>query len=92
MKTIYKYKLALTDSQVIKAPRDFTALSVGLQAGEICLWAEVETESPRVPRRVWIQGTGNPFAESMTDWSCLAGFVGTVQIGLFVWHIYSEIG
>ena len=89
---IYKYKLEITDEQVIPFPVDQIAipLSVAEQRGELVLWAFVSTHSDMISSNelyVRIIGTGNP----ITDEINLNTFVGTVVMsnGL-VWHVFSE--
>lgn len=85
MKTIYKYTLALTDTQVIRLPKGAEILSIQEQHGHICLWAVVDTDAEKVERFVDIVGTGNPMLTDMRT-----SFVATVQQGVFVWHVFVE--
>lgn len=83
MKIIWKFPIELTDEQRIEIPAGSKILSAQVQNGQICIWAivddsEVETEY----RPVAIVGTGNKLW--CFDWE----FVGTVQQGDFVWHIF----
>lgn len=77
-RTIYKYHVCNT----YKLPAGAKPLLVGMQHGEICMWAEVETDKPLVPVEFHIQGTGEVLPDN-------PGFYqGTVFNGSFVWHIY----
>ena len=88
MKTIYKYPLEITDRQVIEIPAGSEILSAQMQRGQLCLWVLVHTyEAPR-HRDVYIFGTGNPIPQGFDRGYCL--FVGTVQQGPLVWHIFIE--
>lgn len=85
MKTIWKYELQIVDEQVLEMPRMAVPLSVKLQYGVACLWAEVDSSEKTERRKVFCCGTGNPMKD-MTE--CL--FIGTVIQGQFVWHFYIE--
>ena len=89
MKTIYKYKLPLTDLSEISLPASGDVISVGDQQGELVLWVLVEPDEKMMLRTFRIAGTGHPLGfESPNDVS----FIGTVQqaSGL-VWHIFEVI-
>lgn len=91
--TIWKYPLVITDEQVLNVPLGFRPLWVGVQNGQVMLWAEVGTQSDVIEpdlranrqRRVRIIGTGNRMPN-------MAGFkyVGTVEQAPFIWHVYAE--
>jgi hypothetical protein len=84
MRTIHKYPLYVTDMQVVMMPVGARILSVDNQRDMLTLWAEVDTEAPSEGRVIHVAGTGNPLnAPSDSD------FIGTVQMGQFVWHIYA---
>jgi hypothetical protein len=88
MKTIWKYKLELTDVQNILMPESARILSVQFQRRELCLWALLDPEEPKMRRRIRIVGTGNPMPDHGSIW----WFIGTVQqeeYGL-VWHVFAE--
>lgn len=42
MATIWKYRLAITDLQVVFMPHGARILSAGVQNEELCVWAKVE--------------------------------------------------
>lgn len=82
---IYKYPLEITDEQHVAMPRGARLLSVQLQRdGVCCLWALVSDDSDDVDssRLIYIVGTGNP--TDIAD----EPFIGTVQMGQSVWHIF----
>jgi hypothetical protein len=83
MAAIWKYPLTLSPLQLIHTPRVFRPLSVQVQDGVPTIWAEVEPGGG-IDRAVTIVGTGGevpPFA---------GPFLGTVQLGEFVWHVYVQ--
>lgn len=87
MKTIWKFRLEVTDEQEVEAPIGMTPLSVQIQRGEPYLWALVSPEASTVMHTVHIHGTGHPVAERYAD-----HFVGTFQQlgGAFVGHVFCK--
>lgn len=87
MKTIYKYTLDKTDRQEIPIPFEALILSVKVQNGRICVWAEVDTDNDNIPWTFWVVGTGNPIPDD-----CVVGgnHIGSVLDGPFVWHVYTD--
>ena len=82
MKCIYKYPLALQDTVTIEMPGFVNILHVDTQAGELMVWALVDTEMPMGRHVFHIIGTGHPCEHKDYD------HVGTVMAGDFVWHIF----
>jgi len=82
MRTIWKYPLAHGYQEVVM-PEGATLLHVALQGDQITLWAEVTPEQPT--QEVYIHVIG-------TDHVVLSGadYIGTVQQGRFVWHVYED--
>jgi len=82
--TIWKFPLAVTDVQDVPMPADAQVASVQLQGGQLMAWALVSPDAPIVNRRFRVIGTGNPVPDvAMT-------YRGSVQMGLFVWHVFEE--
>jgi len=77
MKTIYKYSVHALDM-----PIGAKILSVQMQDGRIVLWAEVDPDVATEPCVFEVFGTG----QQMTDTN--RQYIGTVQDGPMVWHIY----
>ena len=84
---IFKYELEITDRQTIKLPGAWHIRSVANQNGKLCLWAEVEPGKAEEDVHILIVGTGNPYSTDR-----IIGFVGTVVIDPFVWHVFIESG
>lgn len=83
MKSIWKYKLEITDEQSIEMPKGSKVLSVGVQDGVPVIWAEVDLLSFCTEKRViLIFGTGNPIDGTSHT------FVGTFQLLGFVGHVF----
>jgi hypothetical protein len=85
---IYKYPLEVTDRQEVHLPEGAMILHVGVQNGVVCLWALVDPDAWNEHRTFWIVGTGNPMPPTFGE----IGWIhhGTVQQGLFVWHVWEE--
>lgn len=88
MKTVYKYPVGISggDVCVIRAPDYFYPLYVGLQGGEVFLWAMVDTEAPPAEHRVCVAGTGHKLLDDMDS----GRHVGTVLLfgGTLVLHFF----
>lgn len=83
MSAVWKFELAIADSQLVAMPEHAELLHVAEQEGRLCLWARVITTGQKyVQREILIRGTGHPI------WT--QPYVGTVlsrNIGL-VWHVF----
>ena len=82
-KTIWKYQLKETDTQIITAPEDAVFVHVGAQQNKLCLWAIVEPHKRQRDYTIIIHGTGHPVLPNLT-------YIGTVQHPPFVWHIFLQ--
>jgi len=95
MYAIYKYKLAVSDSQYVTLPLAAKIISVALQGTDICLWAIVNTNETKTEQVVIeVYGTGHPFPHpyaGMTIGVTRRDFIGTVVAGKFVWHIFQVV-
>ena len=62
MRKIYKYSLALTDTQFVELSLGAEILTVQMQGDRLCLWAMVNTlpDAIKKNKRIEIIGTGNP--------------------------------
>ena len=92
MLTIWKYKLELTDKQLIAVPKPAIFLSAQNQYETLKLYYMVDSDN-NCPAKaskfmIYIVGTGNP----LPDFSIKTTYLGTVSMrgGSLVWHIYSE--
>lgn len=85
MGLIYKYPLRLTDTQNVVMPRGARILTVQMQNAVPTLWAEVDpTDSVGEQRHITIIGTGNGHTSPHSL------YLGTVQDGPFVWHVFED--
>lgn len=92
-RTIWKYEIEITDRQVLKMPTKarllpFVAQQPGQPSNMLCLWAEVDLRNseayPMEKVPIYVVGTGNPMPEEVGN----DGYLGSVQSGVFVWHVY----
>lgn len=87
---IYKYHLPDPRKlNKIEMPLGAIPFSVGIQEGEIMLWAMVDIEQKLSERYFFICATGQDVQRG-------SRFIGTVQVGHpvmeFVWHIFEIDG
>jgi hypothetical protein len=83
---IYKYEIPVQSTFELVLPRPSIILSVQEQNGKICLWALVDSNTKETEiRRIHIVGTGYKFPLTSLQ------FIATVQLGVYVWHIFEEI-
>lgn len=65
------------------------AKAYGRTTETVCLWAMSNTdESPKVRRMFRVYGTGRPIEEDPAE----LDYIGTVQTGSFVWHVFERKG
>lgn len=84
MKTIYKYTLDAVGKQELMLHGK--VLSVGVQDGQIVVWAVHDDDIPAHRVQISVRGTGHLLGD--VDES---DFVGTVFMGPFVWHIFAAV-
>tara|TARA_Y100000310_G_scaffold151248_1_gene150820 strand:- start:944 stop:1216 length:273 start_codon:yes stop_codon:yes gene_type:complete len=87
MRTIWKYEIPVHPTIHLEMPVGAEPLSVGNQNGDICIWALVFDDRIKETRKFGVAGTGHPLQWEMTAKS----FIGTVQIGQFVWHVFEIV-
>ena len=83
MKSIYKYEIGM--GRFLDVPDMWVPLTAQIQRGVLCLWAKVDTDNVCVTKKVVVCRTGHDigFSDRMK-------YIGTVQDGEFVWHVYAE--
>lgn len=88
MKTVWKYPLTVTESQIVLIPKGAAILTVQTQNDMPFLWAQVDTNAPPVPRYIAIIGTG---IQSDVGHG---GYISTFQIlgGKLVFHAFEVNG
>jgi len=64
MQTVYKYTFELDDFVKIEMPRGAEFLHVAEQAGVLCIWARVYSDSTfKSVRTLRVAGTGHPLED-----------------------------
>lgn len=85
MNAIWKFSLQIIGINLIKMPDPAKILSTDIQYGYIMIWVMVDTETKSSQKRkIVVHPTGN------SPESIGGEFVGTVQEGGFVWHVFDE--
>ncbi len=84
MKKIWKYTLPEKSYPVISMQKGARVLSVDVQHGKVQVWALVDPNAVEELREFRMAGTGDSLEEEIVSWR----FIGTVQMGDFVWHIF----
>jgi hypothetical protein len=79
---IWKYELPVQDKVVVPMPQGAKVITAQPQRGAVTIWAEVDPEARRVARTFRIIGTGHPVDDGGLR------YIGTVQAGILVWHVY----
>ena len=84
MNTIWKFIIPHLPESALELPWGAELLCVQMQGKDICLWAVVDPQAPTERRRFEIVPTGIPFE---IEEGC---YLGTVQQGPYVWHIFEK--
>jgi len=86
MRTIYKYPIQITgEVQKIEMPQNGRICDFQEQGTHPTLWVEVNTEMPTEIRKFQIFGTGVEIPDPDDHNYC---YRGTVQRGIYVWHLF----
>jgi hypothetical protein len=80
---IWKFTLLPQEITTVEAPEVIFPLHVDVQSGTPCVWAMVDPASPKVMKQFQTVATGEPFDPTAKH------YIGTVQMGSYVWHIFS---
>lgn len=87
---IFKYRLdehQVKDNEfVVHMPEGAIIRSVINQGGWLNVYAMVDPHHPLKPRKFYVYGTGQEIPPLMM----ILPFLGTVQTGVYVWHIFYE--
>lgn len=91
---IYKYKLQITDGQIIDIPNLREVISVQIQDGEPVLWVIVDDEfNLHSSVNIFIVGTGNEFEDyGMGARGTPRNYLSTFQAKGFVGHVFYSYG
>ena len=83
-KAIWKFPLHINAEQVIEMPAFSKVLAVQTQRDDAVMWALVDPSAVLESRKFVVAGTGNPLADEAERWD----YIGTFQLGWFVWHVF----
>ena len=85
MRTIYKYPIEIEDFQILQVPQDFKILTTAVQNDKACIWAEVETDVPKIDLKIYVFGTGHKIPVEIN-----LNYIGSVLMfdGRGVFHVY----
>ena len=84
-KVVWKFSLGAVQHSV-QMPRGAEILTVAEQDGNITLWAAVDPEEELVFRNLTVLSTGRSCGEEVFN----LPFLGTVFLGVYVFHIFDE--
>lgn len=83
MKTIHKFVLTLASEQTVQMNEGAKPLTIDMQYDRPCLWAEVDTDKPKVATIVRMFGTGSTLPDNPGK------YLGTVYpTEYLVFHCY----
>lgn len=80
--TIWKYPMPLCKHFSISMPHGAEVFTVQVQGGVPTAWAIVDTDAVKEPLHFRWVGTGQKLDENKSQ------YVGTIQDGDFVWHLF----
>lgn len=84
-KSIWKFPVEVTGEQLVAMPHGAKILTIAVQMGAICLWAEVNPDvAGRHHRTISIFGTGHPMPDDP------GAYIGSFMLdgGALVFHAY----
>ena len=84
MKTIHKFTMTSTE-QAFQIPGAAKILSAQNQQGRICIWVLLDEGDEKVERIFKAFGTGQEI-----DGVLEKDFIGTIQVGEFVVHLFEK--
>jgi hypothetical protein len=86
-KIILKYEVPISNIFQLEMSKIAEILTVQNQRGQLCIWAKQPvSDQVMVTRTFMIIGTGHEFDDGNTK------YLGTVQVDVFVWHIFECFG
>lgn len=85
MTKVFKFPLEISDEQKVLMPVGAKVLTVQVQNGVPCLWAECNPDAECVYRTFLIRGTGHPIDDNIEK-----EYIGTIQLygGSLVLHVF----
>jgi len=86
---IWKYRLPLKVVNTVTLPQGAEILQFQAQGKDVVFWAIVDENAPVKERTFHLVGTGWELPK--TDYEDGIVYLGTVQLGGFVWHVFEEV-
>lgn len=81
-KTIWKFEVPVEDDASVLMPRGAVVLDVKAKySSALEVWAIVDPDEDREPRRFSIRGTGHPLGQ-------VGKHLATVRSNALVWHVF----
>lgn len=97
MRTIYRYPVVKLHELDYKHPHgvvrdlvvkgNYQLLYAGIKDGELCLWVQVDPETPDLRLKVGLFATGQLVSEGFRYFQSVAFFIGSKQMFL---HVYIQ--
>ena len=86
-KTIWKYPVTIGGDTKLLMQEGAEFIHAGLDpTGEPCVWALLDpNKQADVPRNLLVIGTGRAFDQPN------AKFIGSINQGPFMWHVFEEV-
>jgi len=86
---IWKFQLAVIDSQILSLPRGATILTVQMQCDDLQLWALCDADSTVEDRIIRIIGTGHSIPPNESE---RLRYINTFQMGggSLVFHVFER--
>lgn len=91
MRSIWKFKV--DPEKPVEMPAGARLLSVAFQGDDLCVWAEVDPDAPKVQRRFTVVGTGHDLPSAPGEFVGTAhtdGIAGIFGFGALVFHVYDQ--
>lgn len=88
MKTIWKFPLAVASPYQMAMPKGAEVLTVQMQGDTACVWAAVDPNADDERRVFEVFGTGQTMHEDM---GVERKYIGTFQVGFYVWHVFERL-
>lgn len=87
MTKVYKFPLEISDEQKVLMPECAKVLTVQVQKGKPCIWAECNPDEKQVLRTFLIRGTGHSIDDEIEK-----EYIGTIQMceGSIVFHVFEK--
>lgn len=88
MTKVYKFPLDISDEQKVSMPEGAKVLTVQVQKGKPCIWAECNPDGLPVLRTFLIRGTGHPIDDEIEK-----EYIGTIQMceGSIIYHVFERL-